>query len=294
MRSIFASKLVQIEVTNACVNQCANCTRCVGHHPKPFFMDLEMVEKIIDSLDGFNGEIGLMGGEPTLHPEFEKICKLFQQKIPRERRGLWTSGYKWEEYKDIIEQTFDKERIVYNEHSTYGGIHQPILAGMEDLVRDKKLREELKENCWVQRRWETCSVTPYGAYFCEIAGALDILFNAGKNAVPLFTPFGWEDDGFIWWKETELFKKQQKICDSCGIPIPIGGMSDRATFDLISGGNLKKLKKIGSPKIALGNYALYNRKWIKSEIIEKTQDWKPWNWRDFYAYGPENYGENKT
>mgnify|MGYP001591578837 FL=1 len=177
MRSVWNSKLVQIEVTNACVNQCANCTRCIGHHPTPFFMELEQIEKAIGSLEGFYGIIGLMGGEPTMHPQFVEICKMFQDKIPKRRRGLWTSGHNWEKYKEIITETFDKDLIVYNEHSTDGGMHQPLLVAMKDIVPDRKLRAELKDNCWVQRRWETCSITPYGVYFCEIAGAMDILFN---------------------------------------------------------------------------------------------------------------------
>ena len=285
MRSVWNSKLVQIEVTNACVNQCANCTRCIGHHPTPFFMELEQIEKAIGSLEGFYGIIGLMGGEPTMHPQFVEICKMFQDKIPKRRRGLWTSGYNWEKYKDIITETFDKDLIVYNEHSTDGGMHQPLLVAMKDIVPDRKLRAELKDNCWVQRRWETCSITPYGVYFCEIAGAMDILFNGGKNAIPL-------ENG--WWKNTD-FKKQYKICDRCGAPVPIGGMSDRASFDLISKGNLKRLKKLGSPKVSRGNYAVYTKKWDKEEIINKSQGWKPWNFRDFYAHCPEDYQrDNKT
>ena len=278
MRSIWASKLIQIEITNACVNQCANCTRCAGHHPKPFFMDLEMVEKILDSIRGFGGMVGIMGGEPTMHPNFTEICQLLQ-KVPRKNRGLWTSGFQWDKYKDLIKETFPTENIVYNEHTT-GGTHQPLLVAMKDIIKDRKLRQELKDNCWIQRRWETCSVTPYGAYFCEVAGALDILFNNGKNAVPI-------EDG--WWKKTELFKKQYEICEDCGAPVPIGGMSDMATFDLISKGNLKKLKKLGSPKVLAGNYSTYNRIWDKDQIIKKTQDWKPFLFRDFYAHGPQDY-----
>lgn len=284
MRSIWASKLIQIEITNACINQCANCTRCVGHHLAPFFMGAEKVEEILNSIDGFEGMVGIMGGEPTLHPAFPQICEILKTKIPKKRRGLWTSGYRWEEYRKLIENTFPKENIVYNEHSTAGGTHQPLLVAMKDVVRDRKLRQELKDNCWIQRRWETCSVTPHGIYFCEVAGALDILFNEGKNALPI-------TDG--WWKNTD-FKKQYKICDNCGAPVPIGGMSDKATFDLISKGNLKKLKKIGSPKVLNNNYATYDRKWDKEQIIKGSQGWNPWNFRTFYAHCPEDYRRGDT
>lgn len=82
MKPIYEMKLVQIEITNACHLHCANCTRFVGHHRKSFFMDLDTVVKAIESLEGYRGHIGLMGGEPTLHPQFVDICKIYQEMIP--------------------------------------------------------------------------------------------------------------------------------------------------------------------------------------------------------------------
>ena len=88
-------RCIHIEITNACNLVCANCTRFVGHHKKPFFMSLDEVEKSIISLEGFPGNIGMMGGEPTLHPKFVEICKLFQDLIPeKNRRQLWTNARK--------------------------------------------------------------------------------------------------------------------------------------------------------------------------------------------------------
>jgi len=49
MKPIYDSWLIQIEITNACNIGCANCTRCVGHHRKIYFMDLDFIEKAIDS-----------------------------------------------------------------------------------------------------------------------------------------------------------------------------------------------------------------------------------------------------
>ena len=60
---------IHIEITNACTNECANCTRFVGHHKKPYYMDLETIENALDSLEGFQQYIGIMGGEPTKHPD---------------------------------------------------------------------------------------------------------------------------------------------------------------------------------------------------------------------------------
>ena len=77
MRDIAEMSIIHIDVTNACHLRCANCTRHMGHHKKTFFMDLEFVEKAIDSLEGFPGQIGLMGGEPFLHPKIKEIIAVF-------------------------------------------------------------------------------------------------------------------------------------------------------------------------------------------------------------------------
>ena len=47
MRLLREMTVIQIEVTNACSLKCANCTRHVGHHRKPF-MELDYIEKAID------------------------------------------------------------------------------------------------------------------------------------------------------------------------------------------------------------------------------------------------------
>ncbi|MEI6223052.1 MAG: radical SAM protein, partial [bacterium] len=87
MKALYKAGTIQIEVTNACTHLCANCTRCVGHHKKPFMMSLDVVERAIQSLEGYPGTVGIMGGEPTLHPQFEEICSLVQKYVPPHRAG---------------------------------------------------------------------------------------------------------------------------------------------------------------------------------------------------------------
>ena len=76
-------------------------------------MPLDMIRKAIDSLDGFSGEIGMMGGEPALHPQFREALAIWREMIPdRRKRSLWTSGWKWNEYRDDIYDTFDRDLIL--------------------------------------------------------------------------------------------------------------------------------------------------------------------------------------
>lgn len=51
-------------------------------------MDLDTVEKALVSLEGFEHIVGMMGGEPTIHPQFTDILVLLRKYVPIERHGL--------------------------------------------------------------------------------------------------------------------------------------------------------------------------------------------------------------
>ena len=281
MRPLYEMKLIQIEITNACVLRCANCTRFVGHHKKPFFMDIETFTKALDSLEGFPGHIGIMGGEPTLHPQFRQLLKIMRDKIPeKNRREFWTTGlYKWGEYKSDIYETFDTERIAYNDHSQPDGKHQPLLVAAEDVVKDKELMWELIDNCWVQMKW-SASITPKGAFFCEVAAAADHLFD-GPGGYPI------EKD---WWKKTpaEFADQVQRYCPKCSAAVPIPSYSDKEKFDLISQTNSERLAQTASPKFNAGNVLVYDRLITRADV-EKAKLATKQNYRNFVAHGPEDY-----
>jgi len=176
MKDISKAGVIHIEVTNGCNLECACCTRFCGHHKRPFFMDLETVEKALISLEGFEQQVGIMGGEPTLHPQFREILKLLRNYVPIERRSLWTNGLNWDKYEKDISETFLPEAIIYNDHKHENGHHQPLLCASDEIMEDKKLMWELIDKCWIQNRW-AASITPKGGFFCEVAAALDYLFD---------------------------------------------------------------------------------------------------------------------
>lgn len=252
MQSPETMNVIQIEITNACSGNCSNCTRLVGHHTgkTTFFMDFDFFKKAVDSMVGFPEKVGIMGGEPTLHPEFPRFLEYFASKIPIKQRGLWSSLHKkYYEHFDIIQSTFLKKYQFLNDHKT-PSLHQPILIAAEDIVKDSELMWKLIDDCWVQKLW-SASITPKGAFFCEVAAAMDMLFDG---------PGGWEvKDG--WWKikpsDPEFQAQVKRWCKQCGAAIPLERRLTNETIDDVSVSNLERLKTIGSPKIAKGQYNLF-------------------------------------
>ena len=268
MKAIRDMWLIQIEITNACFLECPNCTRFVGHNRKPYFMKLQMIEKAIDSLEGFPGGIGIMGGEPVLHPEFFEVCKLVQKKIPKQKRYIWTSGYNWEKYRSIIRKTF-AENVYYNEHKGIEQKHQPVLMAIEDMIDDKKKMKDLIDRCWIQEKW-SASINPKGGFFCEVAAAMDILFE-GPGGYPLER--GW------WDKGPEQFQDQvQRYCYRCGIALPMPPILNKEGKDYVSVTNYRRLEELKTPRFLKNCVRCIDEKYSRVQVEEFARDWQPWNY----------------
>jgi hypothetical protein len=200
-----------------------------------------------------------MGGEPTLHPKFPDVCKLFRKHFPKKQCGLFTAGGKrYEEHKDLINETFGI--IHYNDHEM-GGVHQPFMVASKDVIKDEQLREALIDKCWLQTYWSP-SITPKGAFFCEVAGTFDLLFN-GPGGYPIEP--GW------WKKSAEHFRDQrERYCTSCSMPIPMEKLPIDLPYDIVSISNAQKLKEAGSPMAKAGKLRVINDE-ITAEDIERLR-----------------------
>lgn len=278
--------VIQIEVTNACWLRCTNCTRFVGHHRKPYYMELDYFRKAIESLEEFPGRVGMMGGEPTMHPQFLELCEIMREMIPdKRRREFWTSGHKYEELKDVILETFDEDRIAYNDHTSLKGQHHPLLIAADDVIKDKELMWKLIDNCWIQEQW-SASINPKGAFFCEVAAAKDIL-NDGPGGWPLTKD---------WWKRVPKdFKSQMELaCTKCSAAIPLKGQSDlRGGRDgkpkeYISKTNLDLLIKVRSPRVEKNEFNSFDVDYGVENALENSEDWNPSHFRPYIAHNPED------
>lgn len=293
MRSPKDMENIQIDITNACINQCSNCTRFCGHHKKPYFMDFETFKKAVDSFDGWDGGVGIIGGEPTLHPEFEKFADYIRQKrltheikLSRQpiadmqkhifenlldsnaKLGLWCSlnrGY----YRNFetINDTFPKQYL--NDHNNQC-LHQAILVDRKELgIPDEEFLHR-RDNCFAQNNW-SATITPKGAFFCEVAAHLDMLFNG---------PGGWPIEKGWYNRTPDEFGDQLKWCEICGLCLDVPKRISCDERDDITPGMLQRLKEVGSPKVSQGKYVILNPDEYKQEDYKSFE-----NANDYMAAG---------
>jgi len=227
-------------------------------------MDWNTFRRACESLYDYPGMIGIMGGEPTLHPEFDRFVKFYENCFRRgtkmtenvsepvtdicqhrnanwefakgKKRGLWTSfGPGYEKHYELIRNVFEYQCV--NDHK-HPGLHQAIQVTYKELGIPDDEFIRLRDSCWLQNKW-SASITPKGAFFCEVAGALDMLFGG---------PGGWPVERGWWRRKPEDFGDQLKWCEMCGFCLPVpSGVSNLET-DIVSPEWDKKLEAIGSTK----------------------------------------------
>jgi len=249
---------IQIDVTNRCSRACSNCTRSLAHVTDPFDMSVGEFERALDALKDFpskseasaqNGGVkvvGVIGGEPVMHPQFNTLVDLMTEHIPaRENRGLWTT------------QLIDAEQrakfgyINFNPHSPPSR-HHPILVAIKDVITDFSRMWRCIDQCPYQTTWSS-SITPKGFFFCEVAAALDMVFQ-GPGGLPV--------EPGVWQEPLGAFSGQmERWCPRCSGAIPLSkdrARPDNEKWDDISESNLKELRAIGSPRVASGRYTVFD------------------------------------
>lgn len=281
MRSPADMQTIQIDITNACNKRCSNCTRFCGNHEKVFFMDYDTFKRAMDSLDDYDGVIGVMGGEPTLHPEFDRFVEFIQNKFGKfkgkdrmaypqkefikeiRRRefdshvlrknpgkmdnfkmcgpGLWSNmGSTYYEKYESIQETFGVQFLNDHINPSY---HQPGLFARKDLGIPDDEWIKLRDNCWIQNEW-SATITPKGAFFCEIAGALDMLFDG---------PGGWPIEPGWWKRKPEEFGDQLHWCEICGFALNTFMRDAEEETDDVSPTVYEMLAKINGLKMKQGH-----------------------------------------
>lgn len=276
MRALYHMDTIQVEITDACIHSCSNCTRFCGHRP-PFFMPFEMFKDAIETMIDYPKMTGLMGGEPLLHPQFGEFLQYAGERIPRERLGLWTcfpEGAKYTCYREAIAKYVGN--IFLNDHSRNDIYHQPILVAVEEVIPDEKEMWLAIDSCWLQNSW-SATINPKGAYFCEVAGAMSLLFDGSP---------GWKVEPRWWMRTPKDFREQmEEFCRKCGMCLPLRRRKSIEEVDDVSPKNLERLQAIGSYKVKKGEVRVHDLKCVDDpEEMAKYKD-NAWRNRIAARYG---------
>jgi hypothetical protein len=268
-RPVWRGGVIQLQVTRACDLACHHCTQGSNLAGKPVVMTPDEFERAVKSLEGYWGVVGMFGGNPAMHPQFETLCEILRAHVPWEQRGIWCNHPRGKGRTMAI--TFNPAHSNLNVHLD-GEAHaefardwpecRPHLKGLDldsehgspwvalkDVVPDEAERWKLIGQCDVNRYWSALvGVVPgrgLRAYFCEIAYAQAALHATASDAAD------WPDTGLVvapgWWRLPMAdFADQVRLhCHACGIPL-------RRKGQLAVGGELEEFsethRSIARPK----------------------------------------------
>jgi hypothetical protein len=158
----------------------------------------------------------------------------------RKGPGLWTALCpKYYDYFETIQDCFSYQLI--NDHDN-NALHQPLLISRKDMGIEDAEWIPLRDACRIQNTW-SATITPKGAFFCEVAGALDMLFDG---------PGGWPIEPGWWKRKPQDFGDQLDWCEICGAALCNKGRPACESVDDVSPALYSMLKRAGSPKLKQG------------------------------------------
>jgi hypothetical protein len=232
--------VLQVKATNACDLDCRACTAAVGlarKHRRVWFMTPDQFRTALRSLNGFHGIVGMFGGNPCIHPQFDDLCSIFREEFPdKTQRGLWSNNLRGK--VALCRETFHGPHCNLNVHRDAAalkeirdgwpearpiGHRKPSMHGswwvaMQDLIPDEAERWELIGRCYVNQTWSAEITVIRGelrAFFCEFAATqAEYADLSGHADLGLPVEPGW------WNHSIERYAEQVRhYCHRCGAPL---------------------------------------------------------------------------
>ncbi|MEM9204028.1 MAG: radical SAM protein [Actinomycetota bacterium] len=146
---------LSVEFTDACNLKCDYCTNPTFAHPRAYLSETDL-GVIVESLRTFPVErVRVCGGEPTLHPKFEKYAQALaahtkflsvvtnaQWRRPETAVGLARAF-------DLVEVSIDAGGREQYEHARVGASFDRMVENLELL---RTTRDELRTSCTINIR----------------------------------------------------------------------------------------------------------------------------------------------
>lgn len=198
---------IEIDITYACNLRCLNCNRSVSQAPEKLQISLGTIKRFVSESIARNKRwktIRILGGEPTLHPDFLRII----DELLKYRR--WQLGCVIEVVSNghgkAVNSTLKKiPSDVRIENTSKTGNVQPAFGPFNLApVDDPSFRSaDYSNGCAIM---EECGMglTPLGYYPCAVAGGIDRI--AGNQ-------LGYAD---LPSDDDDMAEMNEKLCRLCG------------------------------------------------------------------------------
>ena len=240
MVSPYEMQVITIDITNKCDLACSNCMKFLENQDALWEMTPDNFRLAVRSLEGFPGNIAMIGGNPAMHRSFEELCNILAEEVPnKNQRYLGTNNIF--KHGELAKRVFGVFNL--NPHGTRRGIdsleslrsrgwyheghssHSPLLTAGKDLFEEEEMWDRISK-CEINHYWSASIIQNKGklrAYFCEVAAAFDLARGTDHGIEPVS---GW------WRRNISEFEDQVALfCPGCGVPAKLRGHLDYEETD---------------------------------------------------------------
>lgn len=200
--------MIEIDVTYVCNLECPGCNRSCGQAPTNQAMSLRQIEEFIRESIERDYEwdvIRLLGGEPSLHPQFHDMLAAIREYRRLHRPGLRITVVS-NGHGDKVEASLAKipdDILVENTAKTSGV--QIDFAPFNNAPKDhaEHANSDFRNGCWITQGLGM-GLGPNGYYHCAVAGGIDRVYglNFARDSIPAL-----EDD---------MRPEFEALCSLCG------------------------------------------------------------------------------
>jgi hypothetical protein len=179
---------IELDITWACNLRCFNCNRSCEQAPTGESMTLEQIRRFVDeslSKDQRWERIRVLGGEPTLHPQFEAILAellRYRRSVPDVILEVATHGH-GDRVQAALARLPPEVRVDNTQKEGPEQAFETFNVAPQDLAEYSK--SDFRNGCAVT---EVCGVGlgPYGYYPCAVAAGIDRVMglDLGRKTLP--------------------------------------------------------------------------------------------------------------
>jgi len=203
-------KKIELDITYICNLTCSGCSRSSAQAPSSMHMPIEVIQNFLKETEtkGIRWEsLHILGGEPTLHPDFVEIVltldEWFQMHSPETDLKVITNGV-----SKLTQSNLEKipERWHYDnsfkiDFQKATSHFEPFNLAPIDLEKWKE--QDFKKGCYITQD-SGIGLTPYGYFHCAIAGGMERIMSLG-HGLESMPEHPWE-----------MLEMMEDYCKNCG------------------------------------------------------------------------------